>query len=75
MAEFKQKIDCTWCGNRKSVTVITRQTKHSRSVKVTKCPDCGKQSGVKSTLNRVYDVPSLELTKVIKPFDTEVNEI
>ena len=51
MAEFKQTIDCTSCGNKNTVSVITKQTKHSRSVKVTKCNICGHQAGVKATLN------------------------
>jgi len=51
MAEFKQMIDCTSCGNKNTVSVITKQTKYSRSVKVTKCNVCGHQAGVKATLN------------------------
>ena len=40
MAEFKQKVDCTYCGYKNTVTVISKQTKHSRTVKVTKCDNC-----------------------------------
>jgi len=52
MSEIKQKIDCSYCGSKLSVTVVTKQTKYSRSVKVTKCSFCEKQNGIKEILNR-----------------------
>lgn len=51
MAEFKQKVNCVACGNKNTVSIITRQTKYSRSVKVMKCTVCNHQAGVKATLN------------------------
>ena len=51
MAEIKQLIDCTNCGMKQTVTVTTKQTTQSRSVKVGKCRACKHQAGVKATLN------------------------
>ena len=50
MATSTQKIDCVSCGNKDTVTVVTKQTKYSRSVKVTKCSECNHQAGVLATL-------------------------
>ena len=44
MSEFKQKITCSYCGEKQAVTVITKQTSTSRSIKVTKCEKCKMQS-------------------------------
>jgi len=52
MSEFTQKTDCSYCGEKNTVSVITKQTRWSRSVKVTKCINCDKQNGVKETLNK-----------------------
>lgn len=52
MAIIKQKIDCTSCGERNVVTLITQQSKFSRSVKIVKCPKCKVQARVLVTLNR-----------------------
>lgn len=52
MAEFKQKVNCSYCGGKNTVSVITKQTRNSRSVKVTKCVECKKQNGIKEILNR-----------------------
>ena len=51
MAEFRQNIDCSYCGYKNTVRVITTQTKYSRTVKVKKCNNCNEQMGVKSVLN------------------------
>lgn len=53
MAEIKQHIDCTYCGMKQTVTVTTKDTTHSRSVKVGKCRACKRQAGVKATLNAI----------------------
>ena len=50
MAEIRQKVNCTYCGERNTVTMITKQTKHSRSIKITKCEKCKMQNGVKAVL-------------------------
>lgn len=52
MAEFRQKVDCSYCGEHNTVTMITKQTKHSRSIKVTKCEKCKEQNGIKQILTR-----------------------
>lgn len=52
MAEFRQKVNCSYCGNVNTVSVITKQTKNSRSVKVTKCTECKRHNGVKEVLCR-----------------------
>ena len=52
MTEIKQKVWCSYCGEHNSVTVITKQTKHSRSVKITNCEKCKKQNGVYEVLTR-----------------------
>lgn len=51
MAEIKQTVDCTYCKEENTVTIVFKQTKESRSVKVSKCSKCKKQNGVKSVLN------------------------
>jgi hypothetical protein len=53
MSEIKQHIDCTYCGLKKTVTVTTKDTTHSRSVKVGKCRACKRQVGVKAALNAI----------------------
>lgn len=50
MAEIRQKVNCTYCGERNTVTMITKQTKYSRSIKITKCEKCKQQNGVKAVL-------------------------
>ena len=52
MAEIRQKVNCSYCGNKNTVSVITKQTKNSRSIKITKCTECKKQNGVREILNR-----------------------
>jgi|DEB19_MinimDraft_2_1074335.scaffolds.fasta_scaffold868660_1 hypothetical protein len=52
MAEITQKVSCGYCGTKESVSVITKQTKFSRSIKVTKCLFCKMQNGLKEILNR-----------------------
>jgi hypothetical protein len=52
MAEFKQQVDCSYCGCKKTVTVITKQSKYSRSIQVVKCTFCKGQNGIKEILNR-----------------------
>lgn len=51
MSKIKQKLSCSYCGKLDAITVITKQTQLSRSVKVTKCNNCKTQSGVYSVLN------------------------
>lgn len=51
MSEFRQKVNCSYCGDN-IVTMITKQTRYSRSVKITRCESCKKQNGVKEILNR-----------------------
>jgi len=51
MAEYRQTVDCSYCGFKNTVKVITKQSKYSRTVKVKKCENCNVQSGVKSILN------------------------
>lgn len=53
MTEIKQKIDCSYCGSRNTVTITTKQTKYSRSIKITKCSFCEMQNGLKEVLNRI----------------------
>ena len=50
MAEFKQKVNCIYCGDRNTVTIIFKETKYSRSIKVTKCEKCNRQNSLKATL-------------------------
>lgn len=50
MAEIRQKVNCTYCGEKDTVSMITKQTKYSRSIKITRCEKCGKQNGVKAIL-------------------------
>lgn len=57
MAEIKQKVNCTYCGEKNSVTMVTKQTKYSRSVKITKCEKCKMQNGVKAVLNNQNEPP------------------
>ena len=52
MAEIKQTVKCSYCGSKNTVTVITKQTKYSRSIKVTKCSFCEMQNGINEVLNR-----------------------
>jgi len=52
MSEFKQKVDCSYCGSTNTVTVITKQLKYSRSIQVLKCTLCKVQNGIKEVLNR-----------------------
>ena len=52
MAEIKQQVDCSYCCAKNTVTIITKQTKYSRSIKVTKCSFCEMQNGIKEVLNR-----------------------
>jgi hypothetical protein len=52
MAEISQKVTCSYCGNRNGVSVITKQKRNSRSVKITKCTECKRQNGVKEVLCR-----------------------
>jgi len=51
MSEFKQNVDCSYCGAKDSVSVITKQSKWSRSISVKKCSNCDKQNGIKAVLN------------------------
>jgi len=51
MSEIKQKVNCTYCGNKDTVTIIFKQTQYSRSIKVTKCEHCKRQNGIKAVLN------------------------
>lgn len=51
MSEYKQKVDCSYCGNKNTVNVITKQTKYSRSIKVIRCKICKEQNGIKAILN------------------------
>jgi RecJ-like exonuclease len=52
MAEIKQNVSCSYCGTKDSVTIITKQTKVSRTIKVTKCSFCKMQNGIKEILSR-----------------------
>ena len=52
MAGITQTTNCIYCGTKDSVTVITKQTKHSRSVKVMNCTHCKVQNGVYQTLKK-----------------------
>jgi len=52
MSEFKQQVNCYYCGTKDSVTVMTKQTKYSRSIKVTKCSFCEMHNGIKEVINR-----------------------
>jgi transcription elongation factor Elf1 len=52
MAELKQQVDCSYCGSKNTVTVITKQSKYSRSIQVVKCTFCKKQNGIKEIFNR-----------------------
>ena len=50
MAEIKQKVNCTYCGERNTVTMTFKDTKYSRSIQVSRCEKCKRQNGVKATL-------------------------
>ena len=52
MSEFKQKVDCSYCGSKDTVIVITKQSKYSRSIQLVKCTFCKVQNGIKEVLNR-----------------------
>ena len=52
MSEFKQQVDCSYCGSKNTVTVITKQSKYSRSIQVVKCTFCKVQNGIKEIFNR-----------------------
>lgn len=52
MAELKQQVDCSYCGSHNTVTVITKQSKYSRSIQVVKCTFCKVQNGIKEIFNR-----------------------
>lgn len=52
MAEIKQQVDCSYCGSKNTVTVITKQSKYSRSIQVVKCTFCKVQNGIKEILSR-----------------------
>ena len=52
MAEIKQTTYCSYCGTNDSVTVITKQSKFSRSIQVSKCLSCKRQNGIKEVLSR-----------------------
>jgi len=52
MASFKQYTNCTYCGSKNTVEVITKQSRWSRTVQIMKCKNCNKQNGVKATLNK-----------------------
>lgn len=52
MAEIKQQVSCGYCGSKDTVTMITKQTKYSRSIKITKCSFCEMQNGIKEIINR-----------------------
>lgn len=54
MSEFKQKTTCTYCGEKNAVTVTTKQTKFSRSVKISRCEKCKRQNGVKAIINQTF---------------------
>lgn len=53
MSEIKQKVNCFYCGEKDTVAVTTKQTKYSRTVKVSKCKNCEQQNGVKQVLNNL----------------------
>jgi transcription elongation factor Elf1 len=50
MAEIKLKVNCTYCGERNTVTMTFKDTKYSRTIKVSRCEKCKKQNGVKAVL-------------------------
>lgn len=52
MSDFKQKVDCSYCGSKNTVTVITKQSKYSRSISVLKCTFCKVQNGIKEIFSR-----------------------
>lgn len=52
MAEIKQQVDCSYCGSKNTVTVITKQSKYSRSIQVVKCTFCKVQNGIKEIFSR-----------------------
>ena len=47
MAEIKQTTKCSYCGTNDSVSVITKQSKFSRSIKVSKCTFCKNKMGLR----------------------------
>lgn len=54
MSEVRQTVDCSYCGSKDTVTVITKQSKYSRSIQVLKCTFCKAQNGIKEIFNRVW---------------------
>ena len=52
MAEIKKTVDCSYCGSKNTVSVITKQSKYSRSIQVVKCTFCKVQNGIKEVINR-----------------------
>ncbi len=52
MSEVKWKTDCSYCGGKETVNVITKETKYSRTVKVLRCTSCKRQEGVKTVLTK-----------------------
>ena len=52
MSEFKQTVDCSYCGSKDTVTLKTKQSKYSRSIQIVKCVFCKMQNGIKEVLNR-----------------------
>ena len=69
MAEIRQKVTCSYCGNKNTVSVITKQTRNSRSFKVLKCIKCKKQNDIKEILNRPNKqdlIPAMPLNRVIR---------
>ena len=51
MSEIKQQVNCSYCGSKDTVTIITKQTKYSRSIQVKKCSFCEMQNGIKEILH------------------------
>ena len=56
MAEIKQTVDCSYCGSKNTVTVITKQSNYSKSIQVVKCTSCKTQNGIKEIFNRSAQV-------------------
>lgn len=52
MAETKQTVDCSYCGSKDTVSMITKNSKYSRSIQIVKCTFCKAQNGIKEILNR-----------------------
>lgn len=49
---LSQDVDCPHCGFKATITLTTKETKYSKSVKVSKCSNCKRQSGVRSILTQ-----------------------